>query len=762
MPTPATGPTSQQRRIRAVYRIQGRQAAQLVSPAMRIGSLNIHPLLYDFVCDEAVAGTKINPIALWQTFEAICTELGPRNEALITRRDQVQSRIDGWHKAARARGHYKVPNEIKALRQLGYITKPANFQPAVTDNVDPEIAATAGPQLVVPLDNARYALNAANARWGSLYDALYGTDVIADTGGCAPGGGYNPIRGDQVIAQGRAFLDSHFMLDCASHAWVTRYFVSGGALRADLGDGTVAALAQPDMFAGYRGDEANPSAVLLKKHGLHCEVRIDAEHSVGRRDHAGVFDIRLESAVTTIMDCEDSVCAVDADDKVHVYRNWLQLMLGTLTADFVRDGNRVHRKLRGDLDFVSPGGTPFTLPGRSLMLVRNVGPHLKTDIVTLDGEPIYETMLDALVTSLAGVHDLQGHGRVDVAPVRNSAAGSVYIVKPKMHGPQEVRLACNLFSRVEDALDLDRNTLKMGIMDEERRTSLNLAACIGEARHRVAFINTGFLDRTGDEIHTQMEAGAVPPKTEMKAAPWLLCYEDSNVDVGLASGLRGRAQIGKGMWAMPAEMAAMAKTKMQHPMAGASTAWVPSPTAATLHAMHYFTVDVAARQRALSKREPVTLEQLIQLPVMPEDRKLSPAVIQRELDNNVQGILGYVVRWVGQGIGCSTVSDIDDVGLMEDLATLRISSQHVANWLHHGLITEPQVRAALRRMANLVDQQNAGDPAYEPMAPNYEKSIPFQAAQTLVFAARTEPNGYTERILRAHRTAQKKAKPPTP
>ena len=724
---------------------------------MRSGSLEIAQQLYDFLAVEALPGTGVQIDEFWSAFEAIAADLGPRNRSLLARRDELQARIDDWHLSARADGREHDPEAYADfLRSLGYLRYMDGTVTATTANVDPEIAEVAGPQLVVPLDNARYALNAANARWGSLYDALYGTDAVDEADGCVPGASYNPIRGDKVVAAGRGFLDRHFALDSAAHAWVTDYRVVDGTLRARSGDATISTLLRPEQFAGYTGAPEAPTSILLRKNSLHCEVCIDRDHPVGRLDHAGVRDIRLESAVTVIMDYEDSISAVDTADKVAVYRNWLGLMRGSLTTSFVRDdGTTVSRSLNPDRRFNGTDGSPLTLAGRSLMLVRNVGPHLTTDMITFGGEPVYETMIDAMVTALCALQDLRGQGRIDGRPARNSAAGSVYIVKPKMHGPEEVALACELFSRVEDALGLVRNTLKMGIMDEERRTSLGLKESILHARDRVAFINTGFLDRTGDEIHTAMEAGPVIPKAEMKAAAWLAAYENSNVDTGLACGLRGRAQIGKGMWTMPSEMAAMVKAKIQHPIAGASTAWVPSPTAATLHAMHYFLVDVVDRQQDLSDRTPARLAALIDIPVLPAGRELEPAEIQRELDNNVQGILGYVVRWVGQGVGCSTVLDINDIGLMEDLATLRISSQHIANWLHHGLVTEAQVSETLRRMANLVDQQNGADPDYEPMAPDYDASIPFQAAVELVLSARTEPNGYTERILRTHRQAVK-------
>ena len=723
---------------------------------MRAGSLEISPPLYEFIAVEALPGTGVQIDEFWGALESIFADLGPRNAALLARRDELQAQIDDWHRAARsdARGH-DAEAYANFLRDIGYLRYMDGAVAATTANVDPEIAEVAGPQLVVPVDSARYALNAANARWGSLYDALYGTDMLGEADGCSRGDAYNPIRGDRVVAAGREFLDTHFTLDSAGHACATGYWVQDGVLRVRSGDGTVSALLRPEQFVGYDGTAASPNSILLRKNGLHCELRVGPDHPVGRRDHAGICDIRLESAITAIMDFEDSVSVVDADDKVSVYRNWLGLMRGTLETTFVRDGTTVNRSLHGDRSFTGPDGSQRTLPGRSLMLVRNVGPHLTTDMVMLNGAPVYETMIDAMVTALSALHDLRGMGRVGGRPIRNSATGSVYIVKPKMHGPDEVALACELFSRVEDALGLVKHTLKIGIMDEERRTSLGLKECIARARDRVVFINTGFLDRTGDEIHTDMEAGPMIPKAEMKAAAWLGAYEDSNVDTGLACGLRGRAQIGKGMWTMPAEMAAMVKAKIQHPIAGASTAWVPSPTAATLHAMHYFLVDVADRQHDLADRVPARLASLIDIPVLPPGRELGPSEIQRELDNNLQGILGYLVRWVGQGVGCSTVPDISDVDLMEDLATLRISSQHIANWLYHGLISADQVRETMLRMANLVDQQNIGDLDYEPMAPDYGSSIPFQAAVELVFSAREEPNGYTERVLRSHRQTVK-------
>lgn len=723
---------------------------------MRIGALQVDQLLHDFVVDEALPGSDVSPEAFWSALEAIVIDLGPRNAALLAHRDDLQSQIDDWHRAGRTSGTgHDAGAYADFLRSIGYLNVASTSVLAETGNVDEEIATTAGAQLVVPLDNARYVLNAANARWGSLYDALYTTDAIDKAGGSAPGPRYNPVRGDKVVASGRSFLDRHFTLDKTSHAWVTSYFVDGADLRTRSGDGTVSSLLRPERFAGYTGDAAAPTSVMFGKNGLGCEIQIDPTHFIGSKDHAGISDIRLESAVTTIMDCEDSVSAVDVEDKVIVYRNWLGLMRGTLTRSFSRGGEQIERAMTPDLDYLSPQGEPITIAGRSLMLVRNVGPHLDTDMITIDGNPVPETMVDAMVTALCALHDLRGNGQIDGRPIRNSPAGSVYIVKPKMHGPEEVALACELFGRVEDAFGLERHTLKMGIMDEERRTSLGLGQALGHAKDRVAFINTGFLDRTGDEIHTAMEAGPVLPKGEMKSATWLQAYEDSNVDIGLACGLKGKAQIGKGMWAMPNEMAQMLTAKMAHPHAGANTAWVPSPTAATLHATHYFLLNVADRQSDLAGRDPVDLDDLLAIPTLPADRELSDSEIHRELDNNIQGILGYVVRWVGAGVGCSVVPDVDDVGLMEDLATLRISSQHVANWLHHGVISEEQILETMRRMANLVDQQNSGEDGYEPMAPDYDTSVTYQAAVDLVLSARDEPNGYTERVLREHRRAQK-------
>ncbi|TDL90175.1 malate synthase G [Vibrio vulnificus] len=717
---------------------------------VKVGNLQVASVLFEFINKDGLPGSELNQEQFWVDFEKLVHDMSPKNKNLLARRDEIQTKINAWHRENKEMdfAEYKT-----FLQEIGYLEPEGEDFHITTEGVDDEIAFQAGPQLVVPVDNARYAINASNARWGSLYNALYGTDVISEKEGAHREGSYNEVRGGEVISFAKDFLDQVTPLKDHSHKDAVKYTVVDGKLVVTLKNGEITSLVGESKLVGNQGEYGKPSAILLKNNGLHFEIQIDRSHPIGKIDKAGIKDILMEATLTTIMDCEDSVAAVDADDKVLVYRNWLGLMRGDLTVTFKKDNKMMTRTMNPDRLYRAPNGEEFSLPGRSLMFVRNVG-HLMTTNAVLDanGEEIPEGIMDAVMTSLLAKHSLFGNGKY-----QNSSKGSVYIVKPKMHGSEEVAFANELFDRVEDMLGLQRNTLKIGVMDEERRTSLNLKACIRQVKERVAFINTGFLDRTGDEIHTSMEAGPMILKNNMKGSKWLQGYEKSNVNVGLATGFQGRAQIGKGMWAIPDMMAEMLTQKIGHLKAGANTAWVPSPTAATLHALHYHQVDVKKVQDELKKNLINLRDDILEIPVA-QNPEWSPEEIQQELDNNAQGILGYVVRWIEQGIGCSKVPDINNVGLMEDRATLRISSQHIANWLHHGICTKGQVLETLQRMAKVVDEQNSGASAYQCIADNYDRSVAFQAACDLVFQGYNQPSGYTEPILHRRRIEAKKNK----
>ena len=715
----------------------------------KIGQLDVAVELADFINQELLPKIERDEEHFWRGFEAIIKEFSPLNSSLLTERDNLQSKIDEWHRERRGEKHNSVAYK-EFLTEIGYLEGEEENFTISTSKVDKEIALQAGPQLVVPVKNARFALNAANARWGSLYDALYGTDVVSEEDGAERAGGYNERRGERVIEFAKNFLDESCPLITGSHKDAIGYQIENGELEV-LFESKTTSLVNTSKLKGYRGNPAKPEGVLLANNDLHIEIQFDENSPVGSTDPAGIKDLILEAAVTTIQDCEDSVAAVDAEDKVEIYRNWLGLINGDLSDTFTKGGSPTTRVLEQDREFSSPTGEKFTLPGRSLLLVRNVGHLMRNNaIIDSSGNEIYEGIMDAVITSTIAVLDVETRNQLS-----NSRTGSVYIVKPKMHGPKEVEFTCNLFKAVENLLGIETNTLKVGIMDEERRTTLNLKACIKAACERVVFINTGFLDRTGDEIHTSMEAGPMIPKTMMKASSWITAYEDSNVDIGLACGLQGRAQVGKGMWAMPDLMSAMVEQKINHPESGATTAWVPSPTAAVLHAMHYHRISVFDQQDKIMSRVPASIDEILNIPLLEDPTSLTAEEIQTELDNNAQGILGYVVRWIDQGIGCSKVPDINDIGLMEDRATLRISSQHIANWLHHGICKKEQVRATMERMAGVVDEQNKEDPLYNPMTRDLENSVAFQAACDLVYDGFNQPSGYTEPILHARRLEKK-------
>ncbi|MDG1121677.1 MAG: malate synthase G [Glaciecola sp.] len=711
------------------------------------GRLQIDTTLADFINSAALPSTNIESADFWDGFAHILAEFVPRNHALLEKRDQLQAQIDQYHQ--------QYPKDTFAdykafLQKIGYLVPAPQDFTISTQDVDPELATMAGPQLVVPINNARYALNAANARWGSLYDALYGTDVLSQENGAEKTSSYNPVRGKAVISQARQYLNDIAPLTHGSHTDAVRYTLTPTGLLVTLQDATQTRLAAPEQCIGYQGELSAPTAILIKHNGLHIELQIDANHPIGGVDPANIKDILVESALSTIMDCEDSVAAVDAEDKTLVYQNWLGLMQGTLSIEMEKNGKRLTRKMNADREYHGLNSQPILLKGRSLMFVRNVGHLMTNDAILLDGQPIFEGIMDGVITSLIALHDLNRNSEFV-----NSRTGSIYIVKPKMHGPEEVKFSDDLFNAIEDLLALKRHTIKIGIMDEERRTSVNLKACIEQAKARVVFINTGFLDRTGDEIHTSMQKGIFAPKAELKQRPWINAYEQANVITGLRAGMSGKAQIGKGMWPIPDQMANMMSAKIGHPQSGANTAWVPSPTAATLHALHYHQIDVYAVQKTLSDSDFDGIDTILDIPLIEADRKLTTEQIQAELDNNIQGILGYVVRWVHQGIGCSKVPDIHNVGLMEDRATLRISAQHIANWLTHGVVSIAQIDETLARMARLVDEQNKDDAEYIAMCPNYNAAIGFQAARDLIILGTTQPSGYTEPLLHERRREMK-------